>query len=140
MLFMLLSIDLLVFVYLLTYQVKTAFVQGSKPVSGTRGTHPVKEMALLEEAYAYALSEYGDKGFEYWKDLMGRSPIIFPHPNDAKKQIEISPIWDPSSEPGVGGPIRVLVSLLHATGFGAKLPIRSFLVYPDGTVVRSERD
>jgi len=137
---MLLSADLLVFLYLLTFNAKHAFGAPAPPRAQLHSSSAAKANALLDEAYGHALSEYGNNGFEYWKGLMGQSPIIFSHPNDPKKQVEISPIWDPSSEPGVGGPIRVLVSLLHATGFGIQLPIRSFLVYPDGTVVRTERD
>ena len=134
------GIDAMVFWYLCLEEVKQGFEQESMLVGRTRSGPAAVATTRLDEAYACALAEYGNKGFEYWKGLMGQGPIIFPHPNDAKKQVEISPIWDPSSEPGAGGPIRVLVSLLHATAFGAQLPIRSFLVYPDGTVVRSERD
>ena len=126
--------------YLLQDLAKSTFGQGSKSASGT-GNAPVPEAKkLLDEAYVYALSEYGGKGFEFWRELIAQKPMIIRHPNDPRKGVGLSPIWEPDSEAGISGPIMVRVFLLHLTGFGSSLPIRSFLVYPDGTIVRSGRD
>ena len=123
--------------YLLQDLAKSTFGQGSKSASETRNAPVPEAKKLLDEAYAYALSEYGGKGFEFWKELIAHKPVIIRHPNDPRKGVGLSPIWEPDSEAGISGPIMVRVFLLHATGFGSSLPIRSFLVCPDGTIVRS---
>jgi len=126
--------------YLLQDLAKSTFGQGSNSASEPRNAPVPKAKKLLDEAYAYALSEYGGKGFEFWKELIAQKPMIIRHPNDPRKGVGLSPIWEPDSEAGISGPIMVRVFLLHLTGFGSSLPIRSFLVYPDGTIVRSGRD
>ena len=126
--------------YLLQDLAKSTFGQGSNSASETRNAPVPKAKKLLDEAYAYALSEYGGKGFEFWKELIAQKPVIIRHPNNPRKEVGLSPVWEPDSEAGISGPILVRVVLLHATGFGSSLPIRSFLVYPDGTIVRSGRD
>ncbi len=125
------------FIYLLQDLAKSTFGQGSKSASETRNAPAPEAKKLLDEAYAYALSEYGGKGFEFWKELIAQKPMIIRHPNDPRKGVGLSPIWEPDSEAGISGPILVRVYLLRATGFGSSLPIRSFLVCPDGTIVRS---
>ena len=127
------------FIYLLQDLAKSTFGQGSNSASETRNAPVPKAKKLLDEAYAYALSEYGGKGFEFWKELIAQKPMIIRHPNNPRKEVGLSPVWEPDSEAGISGPILVRVVLLHATGFGSSLPIRSFLVYPDGTIVRSGR-
>ena len=126
--------------YLLQDLAKSTFGQGSNSASETRNAPVPRAKKLLDEAYAYALSEYGGKGFEFWKELIAQKPVIIRHPNNPRKEVGLSPVWEPDSEAGISGPILVRVVLLHATGFGSSLPIRSFLVYPDGTIVRSGRD
>src|SRR5438552_9373301 len=42
----------------------------------------------LDEAYEYALSEYGNKGYAFWKELIGRGPIVISHPTDTRKRME----------------------------------------------------
>ena len=125
------------FIYLLQDLAKSTFGQGSESASETRNAPVAEAKKLLDEAYAYALSEYGGKGFEFWKELIAQKPMIIRHPNDPRKGVGLSPIWEPDSEAGISGPILVRVFLLRATGFGSSLPIRSFLVCPDGTIVRS---
>jgi len=126
--------------YLLQDLAKSTFGQGSNSASETRNAPVPRAKKLLDEAYAYALSEYGGKGFEFWKELIAQKPVIIRHPNNPRKEVGLSPVWEPDSEAGISVPILVRVVLLHATGFGSSLPIRSFLVYPDGTIVRSGRD
>jgi len=123
--------------YLLQDLAKSTFGQGSNSASETRNAPVPKAKKLLDEAYAYALSEYGGKGFEFWKELIAQKPVIIRHPNNPRKEVGLSPVWEPDSEAGISGPILVRVFLLRATGFGSSLPIRSFLVCPDGTIVRS---
>ena len=125
------------FFYLLQDLAKSIFGQGSESASETRNAPVPEAKKLLDEAYAYALSEYGGKGFEFWKELIAQKPVIIRHPNDPRKGVGLSPIWEPDSEAGISGPILVRVFLLRPTGFGSSLPIRSFLVCPDGTIVRS---
>ena len=65
--------------------------------------------------------------------------MTFPHPKDRKKEVVHSAFWDDPAAQQDGGAIRVEVSVLRASRSGVKVPTKSFLVYPDGTVVRSER-
>jgi hypothetical protein len=137
--FYILSVDGVVALYLLTSTtVGRAFGLAKSHLSELTPPRRKARLRPLDEAYEYALAEYGNKGYEFWKNLIGREPIIFPHPNDARYEVEIIPVWDGVSEQRAGGRIRVLVSVFRATSFGAKLPTRSFLVFPDGTVVPFE--
>src|SRR5438046_1059317 len=83
------------------------------PRLGTRRTEA--RVNLLDRAYRYALREYGNKGYEFWKDLIGRNPIFIPHPDDGRVEVEISPIWDDVSADRASHRIRVLVSLMQPT-------------------------
>ncbi len=87
-------------------------------------------MTLLDEAYEYVLAEYGQKGYEFWRRLIGKDSIIIPHPRDSAKEIEITPRWE--TKPN--GVILVLVSTLHTTRFGITLPTTFFLVRSDDSV------
>ena len=92
---MLLGIDAIIFLYLLTYPVRRAFDKQSKSVTrGPSARVPAAGRMLLDEAYEHALSEYGNKGYEFCKGLMERSPITLPHPRDPNKQVEITAFWD----------------------------------------------
>src|SRR6266567_9545854 len=65
---------------------------------------------LLDEAYRYALREFGNKGYDFWKTWIRQGPITFPHPDDARVEVQICPTWDDVSEKRARGRIRVLVS------------------------------
>ena len=92
---MLLGIDAIIFLYLLTYPVRRAFDKQSTSVTGGPNARvPAAGRMLLDEAYEHALSEYGNKGYEFCKGLMERSPITLPHPRDPNKQVEITAFWD----------------------------------------------
>ena len=86
--------------------------------------------ALNDQAYEYVLKEFGNKGYDFWKQRIASEPIIVPHPNDPSKEVEISARWDSAKE----GPVRVLVSTLHTTRLGIVLPTKSFLVYEDNRI------
>ncbi|PYV25539.1 MAG: hypothetical protein DMG27_09545 [Acidobacteria bacterium] len=138
---MLLGIDAIIFLYLLTYPVRRAFDKQSKSVTrGPSARVPAAGRILLDEAYEHALSEYGNKGYEFCKGLMERSPITLPHPRDPNKQVEITAFWDDVSEQREGGPIQVQVCVPYSTPHGVEPPTRSFVVYADVRVVPSEPD
>jgi len=93
-------------------------------------TPKARRAALLDEAFAHVLSTHGTRKYTYWRDLIGKDPLVFPHPGDSKVEIEVSAIWDSHPE----GVIRVLVSILHSTRFGISLPTKSFLIHSDDRV------
>ena len=93
-------------------------------------TPKARRAGLLDQAFAHVLSEHGTRDYKYWQNLIGKDPLVIPHPSDSEVEIEVSPIWD--SRPG--GLIRVLVSILHSTRFGISLPTKSFLIHTDDRV------
>ncbi|PYV21877.1 MAG: hypothetical protein DMG24_18340 [Acidobacteria bacterium] len=134
------------FIYLVA--VGDAFRQGrdafrkdrkSDAESGARDPVPAA-IKLVNEAYTHALSQYGNKGYEFGKELMERSPITVPHPTDATKEVEITAFWYDVSEQREGGPIQIQVCVPYSTPHGVEPPARSFVVYADGRVVPSEPD
>ena len=85
---------------------------------------------LLDQAFDHVMQKFSAEGYRFWENQIEQEPIIFPHPDDADKEIEITARWD--SVPRQA--IRVLVSILHSTRFGIVLPIKSFLVHPDNSI------
>lgn len=58
--------------------------------------------------------KYSDKSYNYWKECIGKDPIIEKGPSGADFDVEVSPAWVDKPD----GPIVVLVSesshrLLH---------------------------
>jgi hypothetical protein len=92
----------------------------------------------LNQVFEYVVKEYADKGYEFWKALIGQDPIVTKHPLEGK-QVEISPIWDGASQQQAQGRIRVLVSILHTAKINITLPTRTFLVHPDGSIVHDQQ-
>jgi len=130
-------VDALVFIYLLP--LGDAFDQGLTPASPAHCAPSAGATTLGDEAYSDVLTKFGNKGYQFWESVRRRSPMTFPHPKDRKKEVVLSAFWDDPAAQQDGGAIRVEVSVLRASRSGVKVPTKSFLVYPDGTVVRSER-
>jgi hypothetical protein len=85
---------------------------------------------LLDRAFDHVMQKFSAEGYRFWENQIGQEPIIFPHPDDADKEIEITTRWDSVPRQAV----RVLISILHSTRFGIVLPTKSFLVYPDNSI------
>ena len=109
------------------YTVRDAFRKDRKSdaESGARDPVPAAIM-LLNEAYNHTLSEYGNKGYEFCKGLMERSPITVPHPTDATKEVEIAAFWYDFSEQREGGPIQIHVCVPYSTSHGVDPPEASW--------------
>ena len=79
------------------------------------------------------MSEYGARGYAFWKALIGKDEMMLPHPIDPGLEIEVSAMWD-AVKPG--GAIRVIVSTfeLKPTRFRVSVPTTSFLIFEDNTL------
>jgi hypothetical protein len=84
---------------------------------------------LVKEALSHVLSINTERGYDDWRRLVGDA-MVLPHPGNPQIEIEVCPVWDQ----GPGGPIRVVVSVLHTTPFGIVVPGTDFFVHPDGRV------
>jgi hypothetical protein len=94
-------------------------------VEGAQMRDEIRE--LLDSAYDFVLAEYGERGYSFWKGLIG-DQINFRYPNDEGKQIEIMPVWDHIP----GGKIRVAVSILAVRSWSE--PTKCFFVNPDDSI------
>jgi hypothetical protein len=86
---------------------------------------------LLDAAYEHAVAEYGKRGYEFWRQLIG-DQINLPHPDDPSKEIEIMPLWQKKPHEK----ILVAVSVLHMSSFLGGEPTRTFVVDTDGSLER----
>jgi len=121
------------------YTVRDAFRKDRKSDADSGARDPVPAaIMLVNEAYNHTLSEYGNRGYEFCKGLMERSPITVPHPTDPTKEVEIMASWYDFSEQREGGPIQIQVCVPYSTPHGVEPPTRGFVVYADGRVVPSE--
>jgi hypothetical protein len=46
----------------------------------------------LKEAFDYVLREYGSGSYAFWRELIGKEPIVLTHPTNPALQIEVSPM------------------------------------------------
>ena len=94
---------------------------------------------LLKEAFDYVLKEYRSSGYSFWRELIGKDPLVLTHPKNAGVEIEVSSMWDRVKP---GGAIRVIVSTfeLRPERFRVRVPTASFLVYEDDRIETFARD
>jgi hypothetical protein len=95
--------------------------------------HPGPIHESLKQAREWVLAEYGSRGYDFWKAMIGKDEIMLPHPNDPGLEIGVSSMWD-AVKPG--GAIRVIVSTfeLKPTRFRVSVPTTSFLVFEDNSL------
>lgn len=84
---------------------------------------------LNDEAYGYVVQRHAANGYEFWQRLTCESAVYIPHPSQLPHFVKLMVLWD--AEPW--GPIRVFVSTTETGLWGVVEPVRSFIVYPDGT-------
>jgi len=78
-------------------------------------------------AFEFVLTEYGRRGFEFWKEMLGEQ-MNFKFPEEEGEQIEVMPLWDKSKR----GRILVTVTLLGHSSWGGE-PTKCFFVNQDGS-------
>jgi len=96
-------------------------------------------MDVLKQALVHVLEEFRSQGYDFWREQIGKDPLMLAHPSDSNVQIEVTAMWDRVKP---GGAVRVMVSTfeMQPKRNVFRVPTSSFLIFEDGRVDAFGRD